>query len=209
MTDPIRVVIFDVGGVLVRTEDQHASRLALEARLGLPPGGSEQLVFNGPMGLAAQRGEITTAALWAWIAAELQLDEAGLRRFHEAFWAGDRLDNGLVDFVRSLRPAYRTAIISNWRDDLRQALTEAFPMADAFDLIVCSAEEKIMKPDAAIFERALARLGCRAEETVFIDDFRHNVEAARGVGMQAIHFYPGLDLPGALAELGIEPDPAS
>jgi beta-phosphoglucomutase-like phosphatase (HAD superfamily) len=48
----IQAVIFDVGGVLLRTEDR-APRQAWEARLGLEPGGAEALVFNSEMGQKA------------------------------------------------------------------------------------------------------------------------------------------------------------
>ena len=61
-----------------------------------------------------------------------------------------------------------------------------------------------MKPEPGIFELALERLERRPEEAVFIDDFAQNVEGARTVGMQAIHYQPGMDIPAALRELGIE-----
>jgi HAD superfamily hydrolase (TIGR01509 family) len=77
-------------------------------------------------------------------------------------------------------------------------------MADAFDLIVGSAYERVMKPDPAIFLRTLERLGRAPHEAVFIDDFAHNIEGARGVGMAAIHYTPGMDLAAALASLGVD-----
>lgn len=199
----IRAVIFDVGGVLLRTEDR-TYRAALEERWGLQPGEAEFLVFNSEMGRAAQLGEITVADVWRWLQDRLQLTDAELTHFQQEFWAGDRMDVALVDYVRRLRKRYRTAIISNAQDNLPEVLTIRYPMADAFDLIVYSAAEGVMKPDPAIYVRTLARLECAAHETVFIDDFRHNVAGARAVGMHAIHFTPQLDLPAALAELGVQ-----
>ena len=105
--------------------------------------------------------------------------------------------------IRQLRTRYQTAIISNATDNLRQTLTINYPMADAFDLIVGSAYEKVMKPDPRIFERTLARLGRQPDESVFIDDFAHNIVGARAVGMQAIHFTPPIDLVAELAKLGV------
>ncbi|MCC6169674.1 MAG: HAD family phosphatase [Caldilineaceae bacterium] len=198
----IQAVIFDVGGVLIRTEDR-TPRAALEARWGLAPSASEQLVFNGPMGLQAQRGAISAQALWAWLQAELNLDDQGLADFRQAFFAGDRLDMALVAYIRRLRPRYQTAIISNAMDDLLEVVTYRYPMADAFDLIVGSAQTQVMKPDPAIFHYTLERLGRAPHEAVFIDDFAHNVEGARAVGMAAIHYTPGLDLAAALARLGV------
>ncbi len=202
MAAPIRAVVFDLGGVILRTEDP-APRARLEARLGLAPGQAEYLVFNSPMGRRAQRGEITTEELWQWVGQELGLDPAGLAAFRQAFWAGDRVDAELVDLIRRLRGRYQTALLSNAFDDLRRVLHRELGIADAFDVVVISAEEGIMKPDPAVYRRVLDRLGREAEECVFVDDFPHNVEAARALGFHAIHYTPGLDLSAALAELGV------
>lgn len=200
----IKAVIFDVGGVLIRTEDR-APRRRLEERLGLAPGVAEQFVYNGDMGRAAQRGEITSAELWRWVQDQFSLDDAGVQIFRAEFWGGDRLNQPLVELIHRLRPHYQTAIISNAMDDLNQALTAAYPIAGAFDLIVGSAYEGIMKPDAEIFWRTLARLGRTPEETIFVDDFAHNVAGALAVGMYAIHYTPQIDLAAALAALGVIP----
>ncbi|MCB8948830.1 MAG: HAD-IA family hydrolase [Ardenticatenaceae bacterium] len=198
----IQAIIFDVGGVLLRTEDR-APRQQWEAKLGLPPGGAEALVFNSVMGQKAQRGEITEPELWQWIGSHLDLSVLETAAFRHGFWAGDKLDTGLVAYIRQLKNRYQTAIISNYASNLRPELTDLFKIADAFDEIIISCEEKIMKPDPEIFYRALARLGRQPAEAVFIDDFQHNLAAAEAVGLAAIHFQPGLDLPAALQKLGV------
>ena len=182
-------------------------RQGLEERLGLSPGQADELVFGGEMGTAAQLGEISSKELWAWVGTQLGLDEAGVIRFREAFFGGDHLDTALVNFIRSLHAAgYQTAIISNAMDDLNHVVTDLYPMADAFDLIVGSAYEGIMKPDATIFERTLERLGRQPEETIFVDDFAHNIEGARAVGMHGVHFIPGVDIEAEFAAYGIVRD---
>ena len=198
----IKAVIFDVGGVLIRTAD-HSSRRDWETRLGLAEWESEEIVFNSEMGQKAQRGEIETTELWQWIGRHLNLDTTTLQAFQAGFWAGDVLDTELVTFIRRLRPRYQTAIISNATTTLRQMLTTKYPIADAFDLIVVSGEEKVMKPDPAIYERTLARLGRQAEEALFVDDFAHNIEAAQQLGMATVHFRPDTNVPAELARLGV------
>jgi epoxide hydrolase-like predicted phosphatase len=199
----IRAIIFDVGGVLLRTEDR-SYRNELEQRLHLRPGESEFLVFNSEMGQAAQLGKVTPEELWRWLQRHLGLSDEGVVDFQRQFWAGDRMDVELVDFVRRLRSRYITAIISNAQGNLPALLTDTYPMADAFDLIVYSAAEGVMKPDPAIFLRTLERLDCAAHEAVFIDDFAHNVEGARAVGMSAIHYRAGMDVRAALGDLGVK-----
>jgi putative hydrolase of the HAD superfamily len=67
-------------------------------------------------------------------------------------------------------------------------------MEDIFHLdryvedIIISAEEGIIKPDPRIYQIALERLGADPETTLFIDDYPPNVEAAREMGMKAVHF---------------------
>ncbi len=58
--------------------------------------------------------------------------------------------------------------------------------------IVVSGEEKLLKPDPAIYYRALDRFGLRPDEALFIDDRAINVEGARAVGMNA-HLFIGAD----------------
>ncbi len=199
----IKAIIFDVGGVLIRTED-HQFRHNLEDQLGLNRGDAESLFFNSEMGLKAQCGEITTAQLWSWLAKHLSLETEQLVHFQTQFFAGDRLDQSLVDFIHRLRGSYQTAIISNAADNLLNNVTHIYPMAEAFDLIVGSAYEGIMKPDPEIFKRTLIRLGCHPHESVFIDDFLHNVAGATALGMHTIHFRPGCDLEQELRHFGVK-----
>ena len=198
----IKALIFDVGGVLMRTDDP-APRARLEQRLGLTPGQAELLVFNGPEGQAAQRGEISSAALWRSIGAQLQMDEEAVAQFRQEFFAGDFLNLPLLRLIRRLRSRYQTAILSNFMEDLRRMLREEYPMTDAFDCVVISAEEGVTKPDPAVYWRVLARLGRQPQEAVFIDDFRHNIAAARAVGLHAIHYTPQTDVAAELAKLGV------
>lgn len=74
MSSPIGAILWDVGGVLVRTFDQ-SGRQAWEQRLGLPPGGAEAVVLNSEMGHRAQRGEIGDETLWAWVGERLALGD--------------------------------------------------------------------------------------------------------------------------------------
>lgn len=183
----IKGVIFDVGGVLIRTHDQ-SGRRKWETRLGLKSGGAAQLVFNSEMGRKAQLGQASMQEVWTWVGDRLDLSADDLAAFEHDFWAGDRVDHDLVDYIRALRAHYRTGMLSNtWAHDGR-AMAEEFGFADCFDVFVTSAEVGIMKPDPRIYHITLERLGVSPPEAVFVDDFIENVEAARRLGMRAIHF---------------------
>lgn len=202
----IQTLIFDFGGVLMRTVTREPRR-ELERRLGLEADGLSAAVFGNPRWDDVQLGRITYIEFWEDVARRLGWD-GDAKELGDAFWSGDRLDEELVSLIRRLRGAgFRTALLSNAPSHLRR-FVEEMGIADAFDVIVISAEEGLMKPDSAIFELALARLGVRAEEAVFVDDFRVNVAAARQIGLHALRFRGLAPLRKQLRELGIPvPDP--
>ena len=76
-------------------------------------------------------------------------------------------------------------------------------MFDRFQDIVVSGEEKMVKPDAAIYALALDRFGLEAERTVFVDDSEANVAGAAAVGLIALHFTGAPKLRRELVELGL------
>ncbi len=182
----IKAIIWDVGGVLLRTED-FSSRDALAQELGLTRQQIDQAVFHGVTGDAAQCGRIPLEQHWQALGRTLQLDPAGLSQFRRRFFAGDVLDQALVERIRGLRPRYKTAILSNAFSDLRQWLDQ-WKIADAFDSVIVSAEVGVMKPHPHIYQAALDALDVAPQEALFIDDFTRNIAGAEALGMHAIHF---------------------
>jgi HAD superfamily hydrolase (TIGR01509 family) len=74
---------------------------------------------------------------------------------------------------------------------------------DRFRDIVVSGEEKLLKPDPAIYYLALDRFRLRPDEALFIDDRRINVFGAEAVGMTAHLFTDAQDLRGRLEAEGL------
>jgi epoxide hydrolase-like predicted phosphatase len=183
----IRAVVFDLGGVLVRTENR-APRNQLAVRLGLTYDELSALVFDSQSSHQAMKGEITTAEHWEAIRKTLGVSKKEFLQVPLEFWGGDALDEDLITYLRNLRPHYKTALLSNAWDDLRQMIEEIWKIDDAFDQILISAEVGLVKPDRLIYERIISDLGVKSDEAVFVDDFPQNVEAARTAGLEAIHF---------------------
>jgi HAD superfamily hydrolase (TIGR01509 family) len=59
-----------------------------------------------------------------------------------------------------------------------------------FDGEVVSCEEHVVKPDAEIYRRLVERYGLDVSETLFVDDRKENVEAARNEGWEGFNFNP-------------------
>ena len=57
-----------------------------------------------------------------------------------------------------------------------------------FDGFLISAEEKLVKPDPAIFRRLCEKFGLLASECLFIDDLQENVDAAVRLGFHGYRF---------------------
>jgi epoxide hydrolase-like predicted phosphatase len=182
----IRAVIWDMGGVLVRTEKPEP-RTRAAARLGLSRAELERMVFAGEWSDRATLGEISSTELWQNIGLQLKLPPEESASLERAFWGGDRLDRELLEYIRALRPRYRTALLSNAFLDLRSVL-ERWGIVEAFDQLVISAEVGLMKPDPRIFQLVLDRLKVASGEAVFVDDFSLNVRAAQAAGLHAFRF---------------------
>jgi HAD superfamily hydrolase (TIGR01549 family) len=183
----IKAIFWDLGGVLVRTTDR-GPRTRLAQRYGRTMRELEQLVWEGDMGYKAQTGAISAADQWAYVLDQLGLPPEALASIRAEFFAADVLDMELVGWIRDLKPYYRIGVISNALDDARRFVEQTARIGDAFDHLTISAEVGVMKPDERIYWMALNALDVTPDQAVFVDDFLHNIEAARAVGMSAIHF---------------------
>lgn len=183
----IQAIYWDIGGVLIRTLDRRP-RQELAERFGLTYQALEELVFGSENGRRAQRGELLEAERWVCLADELGVSPDEIPAVRRAFFGGDSLDEHLIAYIRRLHPRYRTGIISNGMSGARKLIEETYGLARVFDHFTISAEVGFMKPDARIYQHALAGLNVEPAASVFIDDFLRNVEGARAAGMHATHF---------------------
>lgn len=90
--------------------------------------------------------------------------------------------------------------ITNFGAEFWAGFRPTQPIFDHFRDVVVSGEEKLTKPDPAIYRLALDRFGLAAGEGLFVDDSLPNVEAARANGFHAHHF---VDAPTLRAELEV------
>jgi HAD superfamily hydrolase (TIGR01509 family) len=184
----LKAIIFDVGGVLIRTESR-TGREKWATRFGLDSWDFENFVFRGESGLMSELGQRTVQEHWRWLGQHFGLEDDDLLAMRRDFYAGDVLNEHLVAYVKRLRQAgYRTGLLSNFGDNARRLWAEVYPFIDYFDGVTISAEVGIMKPDPRIYRLAAESLGVEPEESLFVDDFIQNVEGARRAGMQALHF---------------------
>jgi len=81
--------------------------------------------------------------------------------------------------------------ITNFGVDAWAMFRPTFPVLDHFRDIVVSGHERLIKPDAAIFDLAAQRFGYAPSTMLFIDDNADNIAAAKALGWQVHHFVDG------------------
>jgi 2-haloacid dehalogenase len=112
--------------------------------------------------------------------------------------------DGTVGILEELRqrgtPLYA---ITNFNQDKFRETLERFSFLRTFRDIVVSGDERLLKPDPAIYRVLLERNGIDAAACVFIDDSEKNVRGAEAVGMKAIHFTTPQALRADLAGMGL------
>jgi FMN phosphatase YigB (HAD superfamily) len=183
----IRAIIWDLGGVILRTENR-LPRTQLAERLGMTYDDLDRLVFESQSSKLAIIGSIEEARHWESICKALHLPFEEIPALREGFFGGDRIDSNLLEAINSLRTRYRIGLLSNAWSEIRKYIENDWDIANVFDDMIISAEVGLAKPDRRIYQLAVDRLGVLPEQAVFIDDVLGNVEGARLAGLASIQF---------------------
>jgi glucose-1-phosphatase len=195
-------ILFDLGGTVCRF-DPGPRLAALAADCGLRPGEVHARVWDAGLTRDFDEGRYTSGEWYA-----LVRDRLGLRmdaaRFADVMLGALSEDAAMLALVDALRPRHRTALLTDNPPLLLEQLATRLPgVAARFDPLLFSCELRAMKPSRAIFERALVLLAEPAGRVLFIDDVPANVDAARAIGMDAIHFTGASALRAQLAARGL------
>lgn len=111
-----------------------------------------------------------------------------VERWLHALDHGVGVDMELLSYIEQLRKTYKTAVLSNASKGRLKEIIGEQDAERCFDAIVESGSLGFAKPDAEIYEYTADQLGVRFDECVFTDDREEYCQAARAVGMQAIHY---------------------
>ncbi len=93
--------------------------------------------------------------------------------------------------------------ITNWNGDTFRATRGRFGFLSLFKDIIVSGDEKLLKPDPAIYKLLTKRHALKARECLFIDDSMKNVLGAKTLGWQGHHFTSPENLRKDLSERGL------
>ena len=149
------------------------------------------------------RGTVEVPDLVARIARRTGLAEADVQRVVDGVPRELQPIPETVDLLRRLRADGRGLhYLSNMPLPYAQHLENSHDFVGWFVSGVFSGREKLIKPEADIFEFAAARFGQPPQELVFLDDHLPNVQAAQALGWQALHFHTAAQAEAEMRERG-------
>ena len=205
MSSDIRTIFWDLGGVLLTNGWDIHQRTRVLGRLGVDLNAyeavQEQANYYWERGLItaedffrqtvltpnAKLG-LTFDVLWKQVCAESKV-----------------LNPACLDLLAELKQTgkYRLATLNNESRELNEYRLDAFKLRSLFDYFICSGYVHEMKPLPGIYRSAVDVSGFSPATALFIDDKAENCDAARSLGMHAIHFTSPDQLKASLDKWGI------
>src|SRR5690242_12358022 len=223
----VRAVLFDYSGTLFRLEEDESWFEGITVDEREVDGHVQAELMRRLTSPVGQHVDMTPEAYHAWVNRDLAphlhreaylhvLRESGLAEHHAETLYGRAIDPSswtpypdTATVLEGLhRQGIRTAVVSNIAFDVRPAF-ETLGVADYVDEFVLSYEIGVIKPDAAIFETALSRLGVEAADAVMVGDSDEADGGARaiGCGFSLVDLLPTVEPPEglrtALADHGV------
>lgn len=181
----IKAIIFDWGGVLI---DDPIPGLVLYCSKYLDVSEDQFRRVLYKFRPDFEKGIISEQIFWERVCSELGVPKPNISSlWGEAFKSVYSEQKEVISLAYSLKEkGYRIGLLSN---------TEIPPMNyfhergyKVFDAVIFSCLEGINKPETAIYEITLERLGVQAKEAIFIDDKEENIKGAKKVGINTILF---------------------
>jgi epoxide hydrolase-like predicted phosphatase len=193
----VEAIISDFGGVL--TSSLMGSFLAFQESSGVPLEELGKAMASigarnstNPL-VELETGRLSEAEFLAAIGSQLseQLSRpVQMNGFAEQYFANLVPNEPLIDYMRQLRGrGYKLAICTNNVREWEPRWRAMLPIDEIFDVVVDSAFVGTRKPEPEIYELTLRRLGVAADAAILIDDIELNCDAARALGIRAIHFH--------------------
>ena len=112
---------------------------------------------------------------------------------------------GTVDLLKQCveSPALKVVALTNWSAETFPIALKKFDFLQWFEGIVVSGEEMTRKPFPDIYQTTLKRFDLKPEQSLFIDDNKRNIEAAKALGIHCIHFSSPQQLEKELKKLNV------
>ncbi|WP_019585162.1 HAD family hydrolase [Deinococcus apachensis] len=199
----IRAVFWDIGGVLLTNGWDREQRADVVARFGL-----DAQDFGERHKLAVpelERGRMSLSEYLEQTIFHAPRDFTP-GDFRAAMEAESQPHAGTLALARELGGRHRMYALNNESRDLNEYRVRTYGLGTFLLGFFTSCYLGVMKPNPAMYRLGLSLAHVQPEEALMVDDRAQNVEAARSVGMHAVHYHHGnaARLREELAALGVE-----
>jgi len=197
----IKVIAFDIGGVLLDSERAFDTIYAEFARaIGAPP---EAIVAMHDRYLERMLyGKLSARGFFALVKKKYKVKGNLKKIWITKAMKHITLNKQLLKVVDKLRAQYRVVILSNV-SELRSFADKEFGLYDHFDKTFLSYKLKMKKPSKRFFRYGLKALRIHPDEMLFIDNQENNLAIARELGIKSIQFNNNTQLLAELTRLGL------
>lgn len=180
-----RAILFDLDGVIIDSEALHNEAVAtavaahgvtvpnalFEEFVGIPDAVLLEHINRHYLGGCCNVAELLAEKQSAYLKVADQV----------------RAIPGAVDFIRAARPYFRAfALATSALKSNQQLAFDQLDLHRFFDAVVTADDVTRTKPDPQPYQRAVERIGLRAEECVVIEDSLNGVRAGKGAGCTVI-----------------------
>ena len=179
-------IIFDIGKVLIDFDFEEFVRRYVDSDKA---DRVTKAMWGNPDWIELDRGVLPVEDVLQKFIAQAPDCEWEIRRVFSQLGNIPQLKDTTIPMIRELKKrGHRVFFLSNFFEFLLHAAPEALRFTRETDGGIFSCNEKIVKPDPAIYELICERYCIEKENAVFIDDSPKNVRGAENVGIRAILF---------------------
>jgi len=178
--------IFDFDGLMLDTEQPHFDawqRKFSEYGFALSMDDWSKIVGTGPSAYSPAddlynrtHGTLDRAAAKAWVG-----------QYTDRYLEGQALLPGVESFIRRAHDqGYKLAIASSSDYAWVAPFLERFQIAPLFEAVLTARDVEHVKPDPALYNLAVEKLGLSAASVVAFEDSRNGVTAAKAAGLYCV-----------------------
>jgi haloacid dehalogenase superfamily, subfamily IA, variant 3 with third motif having DD or ED len=189
----IKAIVFDYGNVISEPQDTTCySRMSSLSGLPVPTLMTSFWKYRPEY----DRGTIRGIEMYRRILADngmhgddAFLDGLASRLLEEDLGSWFHVSRQVTEWGLGLQKSgYTLGILSNMPFDFLERYAEEIELFAKADVPVFSCDVDLIKPERAIYETLISKLGCKPEEIAFFDDLEVNIAGARDAGIHAFLF---------------------
>ncbi len=183
----IKLIIFDIGGILIQEPANTAMYKNIAQFLGISE--EEYNEARKPYWHLATTGELSLKQLYEKVLKKVNKNmkaEDVVRKHLEEYAKIEKVRNPeIIRIIEDLKINYEVIALTNTEQEMGE-YNRVHGLFQFFEKAFLSTELHMKKPDAVIFQKVLEECNVTADEALFIDDKEENTEGARELGIPCI-----------------------